>query len=119
MLVATAILLFAVLALLPELRNRPALPGRPGRAAQWANQPAPDFGQPAAAQPSGAGPRTRRRRRSRRRRRTAARPPADAPPPGTLRRRRHVAAAGDASVGRPRPPVLRRGRRPTELPGAA
>jgi hypothetical protein len=44
-LTATAILVFAVLALLPELRNRPALPGGLEDAAQWANQPAPDFGQ--------------------------------------------------------------------------
>jgi hypothetical protein len=44
-LTATAVLLFAVLALLPELRNRPALPGGLANAAQWANQPAPDFGQ--------------------------------------------------------------------------
>jgi hypothetical protein len=50
-LTATAILLFAVLALLPELRNRPALPGGLANAAQWANQPAPDFGQ----QPGGPG----------------------------------------------------------------
>jgi hypothetical protein len=45
MLTATAILVFSVLALLPELRNRPALPGGLAGAAQWANQPAPDFGQ--------------------------------------------------------------------------
>jgi hypothetical protein len=44
-LTATAILLFAVLALLPELRNRPALPGGLANAAQWANQQAPEFGQ--------------------------------------------------------------------------
>jgi hypothetical protein len=43
-LTATAILLFAVLRLLPELRNRPALAGGLAGAAQWANQPAPDFG---------------------------------------------------------------------------
>src|SRR3954454_4753693 len=53
MLVATAILLFSVLTLLPELRNRPALPGGLANAAQWANQPAPGaqsgqpYGQPA------------------------------------------------------------------------
>jgi hypothetical protein len=45
-LTATAVLLFAIFALLPELRNRPALPGGLANAAQWANQPAPDFGQP-------------------------------------------------------------------------
>jgi hypothetical protein len=45
MLTATAILVFAVLTLLPELRNRPALPGGLANAAQWANRPAPEFGQ--------------------------------------------------------------------------
>jgi hypothetical protein len=45
-LVAVAIALFAVLSLLPELRNRPALPGGLANAAQWANQQAPQFGQP-------------------------------------------------------------------------
>jgi len=45
MLTATAILVFAVLPLLPELRNRPALPGGLANAAQWANRPAPEFGQ--------------------------------------------------------------------------
>jgi hypothetical protein len=44
MLTATAILVFSVLALLPELRNRPALPGGLAGAAQWANQPAPGYG---------------------------------------------------------------------------
>jgi hypothetical protein len=44
-LTSVAILLFAVLALLPELKNRPALPGGLANAAQWANQPAPEFGQ--------------------------------------------------------------------------
>jgi hypothetical protein len=44
-LTATAILLFSLLALLPELRNRPALPGGLANAAQWANQRAPEFGQ--------------------------------------------------------------------------
>jgi hypothetical protein len=44
--VAVAIALFAVLSLLPELRNRPALPGQLAGAAQWANQQVPDFGRP-------------------------------------------------------------------------
>jgi len=48
MLTATAILLFSVLTLIPELRNRPALPGGLANAAQWANQPAPG---PQAGQP--------------------------------------------------------------------
>jgi hypothetical protein len=43
-LTAAAIVLFAVLTLLPELRNRPAVPGALAGAAQWANQPAPEFG---------------------------------------------------------------------------
>jgi hypothetical protein len=51
MLTATAILLFSLLALLPELRNRPALSGGLANAAQWANRPAPEFGQ----QPGGQG----------------------------------------------------------------
>ncbi len=44
LLVAVAILAFAFLSLLPELRNRPALPGGLANAAQWANQQAPDLG---------------------------------------------------------------------------
>jgi hypothetical protein len=39
--VAAAIVLFAFLSLLPELRNKPALPGGLANAAQWANQQAP------------------------------------------------------------------------------
>jgi hypothetical protein len=54
-LTATAILLFAVLSLLPELRNRPALPGGLANAAQWANQPAPEFGQQQGQQGYGQG----------------------------------------------------------------
>ena len=46
MLTAAAILAFAVLSLLPELRNRPALPGALSGAAQWANRPAPGAGEP-------------------------------------------------------------------------
>jgi hypothetical protein len=45
LLTALAIALFAVFTLLPELRNRPALPGRLANAAQWANQKGPEFGQ--------------------------------------------------------------------------
>ena len=87
MLTATAILVFAVLSLLPELRNRPALPGGLANAAQWANQPAPEFGQqqgrPGCLRP--AGSRTASRRSSstaaRRRRRPAGRrPPRSARP---------------------------------------
>jgi hypothetical protein len=54
MLTATAILVFAVLTLLPELRNRPALPGGLANAAQWANRPAPEFGQQ-PGRPAGPG----------------------------------------------------------------
>jgi hypothetical protein len=58
-LTATAILVFAVLSLLPELRNRPKLPGGLANAAQWANQPAPgqqSYGQqPYGQQPYGQG----------------------------------------------------------------
>ena len=54
LLTAVAITLFAVLRLLPELRTRPALPGRLGEAAQWANQQAPQFGQQ-QGQPGQAG----------------------------------------------------------------
>lgn len=51
MLVALAIAAFAVLALLPELKNRPGLPGGLAGAAQWANQQAPALGnQPQAPQ---------------------------------------------------------------------
>ena len=50
-------LLFAILSLLPQLRNRPAVPAGLAGAAQWANQPAPDFGQPGPpAQHTGIGP---------------------------------------------------------------
>ncbi|KQS59061.1 hypothetical protein ASG36_14090 [Geodermatophilus sp. Leaf369] len=44
-LVSAAALAFAVLGLLPELKNKPSLPGGVSQAAQWANQPAPQFGQ--------------------------------------------------------------------------
>jgi len=54
MITATAILLFSVLTLLPELRNRPALPGGLANAAQWANRPAPTVGQQ-PGQPTGPG----------------------------------------------------------------
>ena len=45
MLAAAAILVFAIPSLLPQLRNRPAVPAGLTGAAQWANQPASDFGQ--------------------------------------------------------------------------
>ncbi|MGY1641595.1 hypothetical protein ACI782_10740 [Geodermatophilus sp. SYSU D00703] len=45
-LVALAILAFAVLALLPELKNRPALAGGQTNAAPWADQPTSPFGPP-------------------------------------------------------------------------
>jgi hypothetical protein len=45
LIVALAIAAFAFLSLLPELKNRPALPGNLANAAQWANQQAPDLTQ--------------------------------------------------------------------------
>ena len=54
MLTAAAILGFAVLSLLPELRNRPALPGALSGASQWANRPASGAGE--AGRPSGQVP---------------------------------------------------------------
>ena len=53
-LTAAAILLGAVLLLLPQLKNRPELPGSLAGAARWANQQAPDFG--AAGQPGQVRP---------------------------------------------------------------
>jgi hypothetical protein len=47
--VAVAIAVFAVLSLLPELRNHAALPGQLAGAAQWADQQAPEFGRPGEA----------------------------------------------------------------------
>lgn len=65
-LTAAAVLVFAVLSLLPELRNAPALPGRLSGATQWANQPPPDPGKPSG--PTYAQPGS---------------PPPPPPPPGT------------------------------------
>ncbi len=48
LLVTAAVTALAVLGLLPELRNRPAVPGGLAGAAQWAQQ-APQFGAPAGA----------------------------------------------------------------------
>ncbi|HEY0507713.1 MAG TPA: hypothetical protein VGD12_06565 [Blastococcus sp.] len=45
LLTAVAILVGAVLSLLPELRNRPAPAGGPAGAGQWADQPGPQHGQ--------------------------------------------------------------------------
>ncbi len=53
LLVALAITAFAVLRLLPELKNRPGLPGGLAGAAQWANQQAPEFGAGQAPQQYG------------------------------------------------------------------
>lgn len=55
LLVSLVIALFAGLSLLPELRNRPALPGALAGAAQWANQPSPQFGQGGSQQPGQFG----------------------------------------------------------------
>ena len=43
LIVSLAIAVFAFLSLLPELRNKPGLPGRLAGAAQWANQQGPQF----------------------------------------------------------------------------
>jgi hypothetical protein len=51
---AAAILVFAVLSLLPELRNRPAVAGGVAGVAHWANQPAPQYGQPGSSHDQGA-----------------------------------------------------------------
>jgi hypothetical protein len=56
LLTAVAIAVFAVFTLLPELRDRPALPGGLARAGQWANQPGPEFGQQPGAPTAPAGP---------------------------------------------------------------
>ncbi|MGY1602656.1 hypothetical protein [Geodermatophilus sp. SYSU D00815] len=55
-LVSLAILLFAFLALLPELKNRPALPGNLAGAAQWANQQAPNLPGQFGGAPQGGAP---------------------------------------------------------------
>ncbi len=51
LLVTAAVVAFAVLRLLPELRTRPAVPGGLSGAAQWADQPVPQFGSPAGSGP--------------------------------------------------------------------
>jgi hypothetical protein len=69
--VAAALALFAVLSLLPELKNKPALHGGLANAAQWANQAGPErlgrpgagpgqptYGQPHYGQPGGTHPPT-------------------------------------------------------------
>ena len=52
-LTATAILVVAGLSLIPEIRNRPALPGGVANAAQWASQPA-DSSRPGSSRVSAA-----------------------------------------------------------------
>jgi hypothetical protein len=56
LLTAAAILAFAVLTLLPELRTRSALPGAVAGAAQWANRPASGGLQGGAVPPQGSVP---------------------------------------------------------------
>ncbi|MDQ1532115.1 MAG: hypothetical protein QOE37_2240 [Microbacteriaceae bacterium] len=56
LLVAVAIAAFAVFTLLPELRNRPALPGGLAKAGQWANQRGPEFGQQPGSSAGHAAP---------------------------------------------------------------
>jgi hypothetical protein len=54
-LASAAVLAFAVLRVLPDVRGAGSVPGRLAGAARWANGPAPQFGQPQFGQPS-AGP---------------------------------------------------------------
>jgi hypothetical protein len=54
LIVSVAITVFALLSLLPQLRNRPALAGPLAGAAQWANQRGPQFGP--GGQPGGSVP---------------------------------------------------------------
>jgi hypothetical protein len=56
LLTAVGIAVFAVFTLLPELHDRPALPGGLARAGQWANQRGPEFGQQAGSPPAPPGP---------------------------------------------------------------
>ena len=58
LLTAAAILLFSLFTLLPQLRDRPALPGALAGAAQWANQqaPVPPAGAPQGGHGYGAPP---------------------------------------------------------------
>ena len=57
LLTAVGIAVFAVFTLLPELRDRLALPGGLAKAGQWANQRGPEFGrQPGSAAASSAPP---------------------------------------------------------------
>jgi hypothetical protein len=56
LLTAAVIAVFAVFTLLPELRNRPALPGGLAKAGQWANQRGPEFGQQPGSSSAPAGP---------------------------------------------------------------
>ena len=56
LLTAVVIAVFAVLTFLPELRNRPSLPGGLAKAGQWANQRGPEFGQQSGQQSGQATP---------------------------------------------------------------
>ena len=123
-LTATAILVFSVLALLPELRNRPALSGGLANAAQWANQRGPEFGQqqgPGLLRPAGPAVRPAAAAAVR----TAAAPsaPGGSPPStsavGTARRHpaaRPHRAARPRTAARPR---SGRARAPRTAPRAA
>jgi hypothetical protein len=90
LLTAAAILVFAVLSLLPELRNHPAPAGGLAGAAQWADQPAPQYGQQEQPGPSRGqgthGPPPPQQH---------APPPGQAPPPGGP-----PASGGATSAGR-------------------
>jgi hypothetical protein len=79
-LTAAGILMFAVLTLLPEVRNRPALPGALAGAAQWANQPAREFG-PGQQAPGGFGRPTPPQAQPPQQYAPPPAPPTGAPPP--------------------------------------
>lgn len=56
LLTSLALLVAAVLSLLPALRNRAKVPGAVTGAAQWVNRPGPAFGPPGQAGPPPTGP---------------------------------------------------------------
>jgi hypothetical protein len=98
---AVAIAAFAFLRLLPELRNRPTLPGALAGAAQWANRQVPDLpgqfdgGQPGPGAP--AGPPAAQPHQQ-----PYAPPPPTAPPAGSYSP--PGAGTGSASPGGPPAP---------------
>jgi hypothetical protein len=86
MLTAGAILLSAIVSLLPQLKDRPAVPAGQAGAAQWSDQPSPEFGQPGQHWPGYGQPGT---------------PP---PPPSPTGGTGPAAAGGPAASGGPAAP---------------